>query len=76
MIKLGERYRDMHTGFIGVAMCKTEYLYGCTRVGLLSPELKDGKPLDWVYFDEQSLGEVIEKPGGSMSDPPTKRNPN
>ena len=76
MIELGKKYQDKHTGFIGTAVCKTEYLYGCTRVGLLSSELKDGKPLDWVYFDEQSLGEATEKPGGMMPDPPTKRNPN
>lgn len=74
-IKLGKKYKDIHTGFEGVAMCKTEYFYGCTRIGLLSSELKDGKPLEWVYFDEQSLGEVTKKPGGLMPDPPAKEIP-
>jgi len=55
MITLGLSYEDKTTGFVGVAMSRTEYLYGSVRVGLQGTTLKDGKPLDWIYFDEQAL---------------------
>ena len=68
MVKLGKVYKDKFTGFTGTAMARTEYLYGCTRVGLQSYELKDGKPIEWQYFDEQSLDESsTAKTGGPMS---------
>jgi len=54
-IKLGQKVKDKYTGFAGTAMGRTEYLYGCTLIAILSNELKDGKPMDWVWIDEQRL---------------------
>lgn len=48
-------YRDVVTGFTGVATSKTEYLNACVRVGLTHRELRDGKPLDTQVFDEHQL---------------------
>ena len=55
MITLGLSYEDKITGFVGTAMSRVEYFYGSPRVGLQATKLKDGKPLDWVYFDEEAL---------------------
>jgi hypothetical protein len=54
--KLGKVYKDSITGFTGMAMGRTVYLHGCISVALLSLKLpKDGKPNDWVWFDEPRL---------------------
>jgi hypothetical protein len=58
MIQLGSRVRDAYTGFEGIAVARTEWLYGCARVSVEPTELKDGKVQDMVAFDEQRL-EVI-----------------
>jgi len=56
MIKLGEVVIDKLTGFKGIAMGRTEYLYGCISIGVLPLKLKDnGSPGDWVWLDEQRL---------------------
>jgi hypothetical protein len=55
MIELGTRVKDSITGFSGVATARTEYLYGCVRVAVEPTELKDGKPIESVWFDEQRL---------------------
>ena len=80
MIKLGSRVRDSITGFEGMAVGRTEWLYGCTRIGVECTELKDGKPVEMQWFDEQRLVVIKqEKPyvspdssaktGGPQSDP-------
>jgi hypothetical protein len=60
MIKLGSMVRDTLTGFKGMATARTEWLYGCARIGIEPTELKDGKPIDAQWFDEQRV-EVIEE---------------
>jgi hypothetical protein len=58
---LGKKAKDKITGFTGIIVAKTEYLTGCTRYSLQSTELANGKPQDWVGFDEDQL-ELIEEP--------------
>lgn len=59
MIQLGTRVRDLITGMTGVAIARTEWLYGCARVGVESVEIKkDGKPSDAVWLDEQRVEAV------------------
>ena len=79
-IVLGSKVGDSLTGFSGVATGRTEWMYGCARVSIEPEELKDGKPIEPQWFDEQRI-EVIEegKPavskessatsGGPKSDP-------
>ena len=58
MIKLGNKVKDSITGFTGIAIGRTEWMYGCARVGVRSTELTDGKPVDDQWFDEQQLSVV------------------
>lgn len=57
-VVLGNVYRDSITGFQGVAISCTTFLYACKRVGLQPTELKDGKLIDAHYFDIYQLTEV------------------
>ena len=58
-IVLGSKVRDTLTGFSGVAVGRTEWMFGCARVGIEPEELKDGKPIETQWFDEQRI-EVIK----------------
>lgn len=51
-IELGEKYRDTTSGFVGTAIGRHEYLYGCTRITLQA--LKDGDIKEFV-FDAPAL---------------------
>lgn len=52
---LGDKVKERITGFEGVVVCQSRYLTGCNRYAVQSQELRDGKPADWVYFDEDML---------------------
>ena len=80
MIKLGQKVRDNITGLTGIAVGKTEWLFGCNRLAIEPQELKDGKPIDLQWFDEQRVELVEDKPikvsehnvatsGGPQNDP-------
>jgi hypothetical protein len=80
-IELGMTVRDVITGLTGVAVCRSTYLTGCDRISIQPLEIKDGKPSDWVAFDENQL-EIVkgkkvivlpsdkkgDKPGGPRPD--------
>ena len=63
MIRLGTKYTDSIIGFSGIAVVKSEYLYGCVRVTL---ENKKGEER---HFDEQRLIDSGRKIGGSYHKP-------
>ncbi len=53
---LGEDVQDRVTGFEGIVMCRAEYTTGCRHYALcLRKVTKEGKPLEWEYFDESRL---------------------
>jgi hypothetical protein len=52
MLKLGDRAKDIITGVTGIVTGKTEWLYGCSRLGLQPEKPKDGKPVETQWFDE------------------------
>ncbi len=54
-INLGDKAKDIVTGFEGICVARTEWLNGCTRIGLQSDKLKDGVPTDIQNFDEPQL---------------------
>ncbi len=58
-IELGDRVRDKISGFTGIATSRHEYMNGCVRYTIDSEELKDGKPVDGQWFDEQQI-EIVE----------------
>ena len=58
-VQLGDEVRDKVTGFKGIVMGITEWLYGCRRI-TVQPKLdKDGKIVDPQAFDEDAI-EVIK----------------
>ena len=74
-VKLGQRVRDTITGYEGVVVARTAYLNGCVRVGVQVTELKDGKPMDAEWFDEQQVGPSRAKAGGPGIVPPPRATP-
>lgn len=54
-INLGDKARDKVTGFEGICIVRSEYVSGCTRVGLQPAAGKDGKIPDAQHFDEPML---------------------
>lgn len=83
MIKFGDRVRDKVSGFQGIATAKHEYMNGCIRFTVDSEEMKDGKPVDGQWYDEQQLEVVNEKAlevkpaqvGGPRGAPPSLKRP-
>lgn len=62
MIKLGSKVKDSLTSFEGIAVTRTEHLYGCIHIGIQPDRLdKEGKPLETQYFDEQRIELLEEK---------------
>ncbi len=63
MIKVGSKVRDSITKFTGIAVTRTEHLFGCVHIGVTAESLdKDGKPLPTHIFDEQRIEVLEEKP--------------
>jgi hypothetical protein len=84
MIELGNKVKDNITGFVGIAVGRTTWLFGCNRIAVEPQELKDGKPIEAQWFDEQRIELVVDtKPevspdntaitGGPQNDPPVSR---
>ncbi len=62
MVKLGDRAKDLISGVSGLVVGKTEWLYGCSRLGLQPEKLgKDGKVQETNWFDEAQV--VLIKAG-------------
>lgn len=88
MVELGKTYKDRISGFTGVAVARTDYLFGCVRILLTPTKLKkDGDFLPDGWFDEPQLVKAkgktvtppkVEGPHGSRAvaprkDPPSRR---
>lgn len=54
-IKLGDVVKDVITDFEGVVTARCSYITGCTHYGVTPIELKDGRPQDFVWLDEQRV---------------------
>lgn len=54
-LELGDQVRDSVTGLVGIAVCRTEWLHGCVRIGVQGLKTKDGKPPEIFTFDEPQL---------------------
>ncbi len=56
MIELGDKVKDLVTGFCGIAVARTEWLYGCNRITIQPDVLdKEGEIYDGIAFDEPQL---------------------
>lgn len=60
-INLGDVAKDTITGFTGVVVAETKWLHGCVRLTLQPKELKDGKPIEGLTFDEPQLELISTK---------------
>ncbi|HSW13381.1 MAG TPA: hypothetical protein VLI06_11115 [Solimonas sp.] len=69
-IQLGDKAKDSVTGFEGVCTSRTEYISGCTRVGLQPPVGADGKMPDAGHFDEPMC---VVLQGGAVPAMPSDR---
>lgn len=84
MIKCGDKVKDKYSDVTGIVMCRTEYLYGCVRLGINTGHIHDGTPIDWLYYDEPQLiliesikeGTPDSDKHGPQSDPPNRNQPN
>ena len=56
--ELGKKACDKITGFSGIITARVEFLTGCNRYCIQPTDLKDGKPIDSIYFDEAQI-EII-----------------
>ncbi len=61
-IELGRRVRDKFTGFSGIAVSRTEYLWDCPRVTVQPETMKDGIPITAQGIDEPRLEVVEDQP--------------
>lgn len=50
-IALGDRAKDKITGFKGIVIGITAWLYNCDRLVIQPEAIKDGKPIDEATFD-------------------------
>ncbi len=81
-IELGSTVKHRVSGYKGIVTGRHEYLYGCRSYTVQAQELKDGKPVDHIFADEDAC-EVLKmaKPhkvrdtGGPMPEPPRRTNP-
>lgn len=84
-IELGSEVQDTVSGFKGIAMARSEFLFGCTRIGVQPKVGKDGKAIDPGWFDEPQLKvlkapKIVQTPeqrkvGGPMPAIPTRSIP-
>ncbi len=55
MINLGDKVKDVITGFEGMAVAKIEYINGCIRYEVKPDKLKDSKTVESEWIDIQQL---------------------
>ena len=82
MANLGDEVVDIVSGFKGIIFGKTDFLNGCTRVGVQPKVGKDGKLPESQWFDEpqcrvikkSSVNRGPQNTGGPMISIPTRNN--
>ena len=59
-VELGDCVKDLITGFEGIVVGTSRWLYGCKRIVVRSQSLHEGKPIETEWFDVKQL-EILEK---------------
>lgn len=54
-IELGDLAKDSVTGFKGICVARTSWLFGCVRCALQPQDLDHGKVMEAINFDEPQL---------------------
>lgn len=57
-LELGKKAKDKISGMSGILTARCEFLTGCNRYCISPQELKDGRPIEGMYFDEAQI-EII-----------------
>ena len=84
--QLGDKVKDVVTGYEGIVTSRTRYLNGCLSYGVRAQKLHDGKPIDAIWLDEEQLEEIhgaaivlpgspVAVSGGSHESPPSRPHP-
>lgn len=66
-IELGDLARDRISGFEGIVIARTQWLWGCDRLTLKPQRLHDGKPIDAVSFDLDEVTLVAKAEEGGIA---------
>lgn len=63
MIRLGQKVRDVVTGFTGIADCRMEWMNGCVRFSV-QPPVKKGSAFvpESKSFDQEQLEVLVDMP--------------
>lgn len=60
LLNLGDKVRDCVSGLEGIVVSRSEHLYGCNRYWVSPQEVKDGKPVEGCWLDEDACEVVTE----------------
>ncbi len=79
---MGKMVKDKITGYEGIVVARTEWLYGCIRLTVQAKELEKGVPVENRCFDEPQIevigdgisvavvtGDAVLPPAGDRDDP-------
>lgn len=69
-IKLGDKVKDKITGFVGIAVARTEYINGCVQYSVIQKVGKDNKMMEDISIDQETL-EVIKPKKKKIKKSPT-----
>ncbi len=58
MIKMGTKVRAKLSGFTGIMDGYAKYLFRQTRISIKPEGLKDGRPIENEWFDEDEVEEI------------------
>ena len=61
-ILLGDTVKDIHTGFTGIAMIRSEFFNGCIQYDVVPKVDKENKPVESQGIDIQSLKRIKKGP--------------
>lgn len=69
MIVLGDIVKDKITGFEGVVIAKTEWLYGCIRIGIQSRSISKEGTIPEAQWIDIAQAEIITKNYAKIENP-------
>lgn len=72
-VSLGDKVRDPITGYEGTVIARTEWVWGCVRLGVQSAFMHEGKPVEAQWFDEAAIevtsARLVERKGAATGGP-------
>jgi len=59
-IELGDKVKDINTGFVGIVTARTEFLNGCVQFNVI-PRVKENKMPEEMSIDRECLVVIKKK---------------